>query len=151
MINQFSIRGFNLVELMICVAILGIIVSLAVPSYIHYIAQANRTEALKELVRVMNMQEGYYTEHGEYALLLSPAFGLPSDEHGFLYLFDSGHYKMRAQSQQTSLDVTLVIKAQGAQLQHDSQCADMRLSASGRKSSRDHKGNVTTQTCWYTN
>ncbi len=42
-------RGFSLVELMVAVAIVAIITSIAIPSYRHYVLQGNRTDAIKAL------------------------------------------------------------------------------------------------------
>ena len=41
-------RGFTLLELLITVAVIGIISSIAYPSYVDNISRANRSEAQRE-------------------------------------------------------------------------------------------------------
>ena len=53
--------GFTLLEVMVTVVIIAIIATLAFPSYQSYVSNAKRAEGKAELVRIMNMQERYYT------------------------------------------------------------------------------------------
>ena len=57
--------GFTLLELMIVVAIVGILASLAVPTLVHYVAKAKTTEAMTELEKIYNGARVYWLEpHG---------------------------------------------------------------------------------------
>jgi type IV pilus assembly protein PilE len=58
--------GFTLVELMIVVAIIGILASIAYPSYLQYVLRANRTEAQSILTETAQFMERYYTTNGTY-------------------------------------------------------------------------------------
>ena len=58
-------QGFTLLELMIAVAIVGILAATAVPSFIHYIAKAKTTEARTHLEKIYNGARIYWLEpHG---------------------------------------------------------------------------------------
>ncbi len=57
--------GFTLLELMIVVAIVGLLASIAVPTLIHYIAKAKSTEARMHVEKIYNGARIYWLEpHG---------------------------------------------------------------------------------------
>lgn len=57
--------GFTLLELMIVVAIVGLLASIAVPTLIHYIAKARSTEARTLVEKIYNGARIYWLEpHG---------------------------------------------------------------------------------------
>jgi prepilin-type N-terminal cleavage/methylation domain-containing protein len=57
--------GFTLLELMIVIAIVGILAATAVPSMIHYMAKAKSTEAITQLEKMYNGARIYWLEpHG---------------------------------------------------------------------------------------
>lgn len=60
-------RGFNLVQLMIVVAIIGILVSIAYPSYTRYKIRAERTNAQSELLFIGQRMQAYQAANRTYA------------------------------------------------------------------------------------
>ena len=60
-------RGFTLMELMIAVAIIGILAAIALPSYRQYVMRSNRTVAKVALQTLAAQQESYATDHKGYA------------------------------------------------------------------------------------
>jgi len=58
--------GFTLIELMITVVIIGILVSIAYPSYLSYVQDARRGEAAGELLSAAQWMERQYTGDGTY-------------------------------------------------------------------------------------
>ncbi len=59
-------RGFTLIELMIVVAIVGILASVAFPSYVESVRKSNRADAKSTMLQVASQEERYYTENNVY-------------------------------------------------------------------------------------
>lgn len=59
-------KGFSLLELLIVLAITGIIATISYPSYRNYIARAHRTDGQLALLDLACRMETYYAEHDTY-------------------------------------------------------------------------------------
>lgn len=59
-------KGFTLTELLIVVAIIGILAMIAIPAYIGQQLRAARTEAYTNLQTLRLLEEQYYAENGCY-------------------------------------------------------------------------------------
>ena len=59
-------RGFTLIELMIVVAVVAILASIAYPAYSDSILKGRRAEARTALMELMQQQERYMTQRGTY-------------------------------------------------------------------------------------
>ena len=59
--------GFTLIELMIVVAVIGILAAIAYPSYTSQIAKGRRADARVQLVSAQQWVEKFYSENYNYA------------------------------------------------------------------------------------
>jgi type IV pilus assembly protein PilE len=62
-----SVRGFTLIEIMIVVAVIGILAAIAYPSYQSQIRKSNRAAAQAVLMDAANKQQFYLSSQREYA------------------------------------------------------------------------------------
>lgn len=60
-------KGFSLVELMIVVAIVGILSAIAIPSYQDSVRKSRRADATTKLTEIANLQLEYFIENRSYA------------------------------------------------------------------------------------
>lgn len=58
--------GFTLIELMITVAVIGILAAIAIPNYLDYLRRAARTDAKTTLMENAQFLERNFTEAGRY-------------------------------------------------------------------------------------
>jgi type IV pilus assembly protein PilA len=80
-------QGFTLIELMIVVAIIGILAAIAIPNFMTYQAKARQSEAKVGLGGIFTTATSYFAENGSFtatatALGYSPA---GSPKYTFLY------------------------------------------------------------------
>lgn len=65
--NSSRESGFTLIELMIVIAVVGLLTAIALPSYQSYVARGKRAEARAEVLKAEGWLERYYTENNRYA------------------------------------------------------------------------------------
>ena len=59
-------RGFTLIELMIVVAIIGILAAIAIPNFIKFQAKSKQSEAKTNLKAIFTAEKSYYGERDAY-------------------------------------------------------------------------------------
>ena len=60
------IAGFTLVELMIVVAVVGVLTAIALPSYTSYVARARRADARAQLLQVAQFMQRFYAANDRF-------------------------------------------------------------------------------------
>ena len=70
--KKYSANGFTLMEVMITVVIIGILASIAYPSYTNYVTQTRRSDATIALTQLASQQEKFFTQCGGYADTIGP-------------------------------------------------------------------------------
>jgi type IV pilus assembly protein PilE len=68
--------GFTLIELMVTVAIIGVLAAIAYPSYLGQVRKGKRSEGKTVLLKAAAQQERFFSNNGVYAADLAPLFGM---------------------------------------------------------------------------
>ena len=125
--------GFTLIELLITVAIIGVLASVAYPSYTDFVLRSNRSEGQRELMRLANLQEQVFVDTRSYASNMK-GLGMSTDE----YTTESGNYLISVVAGATATTFTLQAVAKKSQVK-DTDCTTLKV---------DYLGAKTPKECW---
>lgn len=75
-------NGFTLIELMIAVAVVGILAAIAVPNYTQYVARTKLSEATSNLMQMATLQEQFYRDFRRYGVGYSDAGAAATETSG---------------------------------------------------------------------
>ena len=75
-------EGFTLIELMIVVAIIGILAAIAIPNFLKFQLRSKATEGKINLAAIRTAQESYYAEVGSYSGWSMVPASLPGQSKG---------------------------------------------------------------------
>jgi type IV pilus assembly protein PilE len=139
-------RGFTLIELMITVVIVGILASLAWPSFVEFVRKGRRADAVAALTLVQQSEERWRANNAQYSDTLGQ-LNVPSTTA-------SGYYSLAlSRVSATGFVATATVTSTGLQAS-DSSCHVLTLTVANGDtsySSTDSTGNIdsgSSNRCW---
>ncbi|WP_265661048.1 type IV pilin protein [Stutzerimonas stutzeri] len=136
-------KGFTLIEVMIVVAIVGILAAIAYPSYQEYVMRSNRSEGMAMLNDAAARQERYFAQSNTYVT--------SNSDIGKLNMRSSSASEITSDTGKYTLSVGSVASDGGYTLtatQHfgDTKCGNLTLNALGAKGRSGSGKSV--EECW---
>jgi len=126
-------QGFSLIELIVVVAIIGIIASIAIPSYQNNVQKSARSEGMSETLDLMRAQENFFANNYNYTTNLTELnFNDP-------HVTANGRYEITAGACTGGLDLTQCILLTATAIGGQVEDGDLTLDSQGN---RTHKNNT---------
>ncbi len=99
-LNRKNEKGFTLIELMIVIAIIGILAAIAIPQFSAYRTRSYNSSAQSDVRNIATAQEAYYVDNSTYT---SNTDNLSGASYGFM---PSGNVTTAATATATSYVIT---------------------------------------------
>jgi type IV pilus assembly protein PilE len=131
--KKINITGFSLLELVIVLAVIGVLLTLAIPSYQRYTQRAHRADAIRMMLGIADCQERVRANSGFY----DPS----SCREGFYS--DSHELRIEPPDSTASLEFTIVAQLRQGR---DDACGSLSLDQAGTRGISGNQADL--GKCW---
>lgn len=138
-------KGFTLIEVMIVIAIVGILAAIAYGSYQDSVEKSRRSDGKEALTSAAALQERMYIQNNQYSSDIDDLGGSSSRE-GY-YALSVVNDSMSGTTCDAGNCFTITATAQGAQA-NDEDCVAMTVDNLGRKFSENSSSTDSSDICW---
>jgi type IV pilus assembly protein PilE len=76
--SRDACRGFSLIELLVAIAIIGILASIAIPAYTSYVQRANRSDAKTQLLEAAAFLQRCFSQNNDYRCAPAAPAAMPA-------------------------------------------------------------------------
>ena len=128
-------QGFTLVEVIIVVAIMSVLISIALPAYQGYVLRSHRTTVQSEMLKILTRQEIYYVENRQYGTLEDLRYNaniVGINNNGDIVAAGNGIYDLQMDTGQPANEFLIEADATGTQVA-DKECLEMTLDSTGSR------------------
>ena len=143
-------QGVTLIELVVAVVIVGILASIAVPSYRNYVLRANRTEGRAALLALATAQEKFYLQCNTYTTDLDPdaATDCGTGNLRFPSTSERGYYTITVTAADATGWSAEAEPAGNSPQGKDEKCQWFELTSTGTKSAKNSADALNNSECW---
>jgi len=115
-------KGFTLIELMIVIAIIGILAAIAIPQFSAYRTRSYNASANADLRNACTAQEAYYVDKSTYTNLVGdltgPSYGLYTSAKVYFINMTGNTDTYHMEAYHTSGDITYTVTGPGGSVSH---------------------------------